>query len=206
MERVPKGRETREERLFFPVGTDRPARRRPAALDRDHPPASPVPGIGPAGLESCVSACVQFEHSARGISTASVPARQPISAAICGVCVPADYPAHCGAQRVRAHAGLHHRDHPPGYTGGGVAHPAAADAAATGSSRTEARPVPRLGPRAPAFRVHPGCALSLQPHSQPRLADWLCRPCRAHFSLCGCCGCSMATGAGPAVFPDTRWA
>jgi hypothetical protein len=46
MERVPTGRETREKRLFFPVGTDRPALRRPAALD--HP--SPVPGIGPAGL------------------------------------------------------------------------------------------------------------------------------------------------------------
>ena len=51
MERVPKGRETREERVFFPVGTDRPARRRPAALDH---PVSPVPGIGPAGLESSV--------------------------------------------------------------------------------------------------------------------------------------------------------
>ena len=51
MERVPKGRETREERLFFPVGRDRLARRRPAELDH---PVSPVPGIEPAGLESSV--------------------------------------------------------------------------------------------------------------------------------------------------------
>jgi hypothetical protein len=44
--RGPGGRE----RVFFPVGTDRLARRRPAALDR---PVSPVPCIGPARLESC---------------------------------------------------------------------------------------------------------------------------------------------------------
>jgi hypothetical protein len=48
MEHVPKGRETLEERLFFPVRTDRPARRRQAALDH---PVSPVSGIGAAGLE-----------------------------------------------------------------------------------------------------------------------------------------------------------
>ena len=37
---VLKDRVTREERCSFPVGTDRPARRRPAALDR---PVTPVP-------------------------------------------------------------------------------------------------------------------------------------------------------------------
>jgi hypothetical protein len=61
--------------------------------------------------------------SARGISTASVPARQLISAAFfsaafCGAFLPSD----CPAQRVRSHAALHH---PPGYTGGVC--PAAAD-------------------------------------------------------------------------------
>ena len=45
MERGPKDRVTREERCSFPVGTDRPARRRPAALDR---PVTPVPCYGPA--------------------------------------------------------------------------------------------------------------------------------------------------------------
>jgi hypothetical protein len=64
MERVPKGRETREESLFFPVGTDRLARGRPAALD--HPgPVSPVPGIGPAGLLQLVESSVPRRNRER---------------------------------------------------------------------------------------------------------------------------------------------
>ncbi len=62
MKRVPKGRETREELLIFPVGTDRPARRRPtAALEL---PVSRVLASGRLRLELTV--------------TASVPAPQPI--------------------------------------------------------------------------------------------------------------------------------
>jgi hypothetical protein len=72
MERVPKGRETREERLFFPVGTDRPARahRRPAVLDL---PVSPVPGIGPAGLEPSVPRPVYTLYTARAVYQPRAP-------------------------------------------------------------------------------------------------------------------------------------
>jgi hypothetical protein len=44
MERVPKGRETREERVFFPGGTDQPASQRLAALDYPVYPAPCFPG------------------------------------------------------------------------------------------------------------------------------------------------------------------
>jgi hypothetical protein len=85
------------------LGRNGPARPSAAAA-LDHP-VSPVPGIGPAGLESSFSAWLQFVHSARGIST-SQPISLSESAAICGpVCL----------QRLRAHAAL---SHPPGYTGG----------------------------------------------------------------------------------------
>jgi hypothetical protein len=57
MERGPKHRATRKERSSFPVGTDRPARRRPAAPDR---PVAPVPlyRAGPSLVElRVVSEC-----------------------------------------------------------------------------------------------------------------------------------------------------
>ncbi len=56
VERVPRERETREERLFFPVGTDWPARRRPTSESRS-----------------------LLRLAIVGQAPASVPAPQPIS-------------------------------------------------------------------------------------------------------------------------------
>ncbi len=109
MERVQKGQETREVRLFFPVGTDLPARRRPAALDL---PVSPVSVIGPALAGNSLE------------STPSVPAPQPISATICGACVLCRF-------TLRSACVLTRHSTVPRVHGGGYCHPAAADAAAS---------------------------------------------------------------------------
>ncbi len=153
-------------------------------------------------------ACVHFAHCAHSISTASSPARQLISAAICGACVPAD----CPAQRVRAHAALHR---PPGYTGG-YGHPAAADAAASAlrALRRAALATRRRAP--PALRVLPDVPCLSAAHTVAASRSAVCWPCRALFSpvvvvgvpllSCGCCQSPMSAGAGPAVFPDMLWA
>jgi hypothetical protein len=177
------------------------ARRRPAALDH---PVSPVPGIGPAGLESSVSRPVYSLYTARAVSTASAPARQPISGHRDLRC-----PCHWhGACRLPRAARACPRGAPPSprVHGGGFAHPAAADADAAASALRALRrgPAP-WAPRPPGPSRTRMCSVSAATR-HPRLAVWLRRPCRAHFSLCGFCRYSMATGpgAGPAVFPDTR--
>ncbi len=81
---------------------------RPSKAGRTRPPglSRPCYRAGWAGIQRS-SACVHLVHSARGISTASVPARQPISTAICRACVPAD----CPVQRLLAPPGA--RPAPP---------------------------------------------------------------------------------------------
>jgi hypothetical protein len=64
VDQVPKGREAREERVFFLVGTDWPARQGQAALDHL---VSPVSGIGPAGLESSVPRTVYKLYTAHAV-------------------------------------------------------------------------------------------------------------------------------------------
>jgi hypothetical protein len=95
MELVPKGQETREECLFFPVGlgTDLPARRWLAALDL---PVSPISVIGPA---------------LAGINPERSSPSAYLSDDMRSLCALQIHPA----QRVRAHAALHR---PPGYMGG----------------------------------------------------------------------------------------
>ncbi len=64
---------------------------RPSAAGRTRPPglSRPFHRAGWAGIQSR-SRPVYSLYTARAVYQPSVPARQPISAAICGACVPAD--------------------------------------------------------------------------------------------------------------------
>jgi hypothetical protein len=204
MERVPKGQEPGEECLFFPVVTDRPARRRPAALE---PPVSPVPqaGIVPAGMEPgpSVPRPVDTLYTARAVYRPR--ASQPVTVSLSQlqfaepVCLQITPRSACVLTR-RSTIMIPQGTRVTVF----FCHPAAADASALRALRRGSAP----GPPRPALRVLPGCALLLQPAQSPASCGVaLCRPCtgRALFSLCGCCRYPMSAGAGPAVFPDTRW-
>ena len=104
---------TREERCSFPVGTDRPARRRPAALDR---PVTPVPFAGPAReitklrvrLESYVLMYRAVTLPILGISCQIPLAFSSESCSICASCI--------SPRAARdPHAALHHPPVHPGY-------------------------------------------------------------------------------------------
>ena len=103
---------TREERCSFPVGTDRPARRRPAALDR---PVTPVPFCR-AGWPN-VNSVPAPKHNSY-VSGGHVPyisdivSRVPslLSRWTLGLCT-----VHLAPHRVCPHAALHHPPVHPGY-------------------------------------------------------------------------------------------
>jgi hypothetical protein len=141
-----KGQGTREELLFFPVGTDQLACLLPAALDFQ---VSPVLGIrqAPAGINRWCSS-----HSAY------------LSDNMLRLCALQIDPA----QRMRAHVVLHH---PPGYTGG-YCHPADTDVAASAlhalrlAASTTSQGVP------PPSWSSEMCPVSLQPTLPPPSA-WL---------------------------------
>ena len=168
MERVPKGRETREERLFFPVGTDRPARRRPAALDH---PVSPVPGIGPAGLESSVPRRAVYQPRASQPGSLSQLRFSQLRFA----------EPFCLQIAPRSACVLTRRSTIPQGTRGGFAHPAAADAAASALRALRRGPAPwaprppgpsRMCPVSAATQSSASCGLAVPALQSSLLSLW----------------------------------
>ncbi len=160
---------TREERCSFPVGTDRPARRRPAALDR---PVTPGPLLPGRLLPTVYSPNTDSNSVYRMYTSSRIYCDCDSSAAAFfiansrGPCASQDHPA----PRAK-HAPLHH---PPGAHVGTTL-PAAACAAAAALRAARASRDSELGfaPRHPshesesesfapcqpsaALRVRPGC-------------------------------------------------
>ncbi len=194
--------------MFFPVGTDRPARRRPAALDL------PVPSLHRAGSG--------WKHS-RAFQPLSLSQRR-YAEPVCSADWPGRPRSACVLTRGRRRL---HRPSPQG-TRGGYCHPAAADAAACAlRALRRTAPATRRGVP-PALRVlpahdGPACqsASALTESQAQALQPRDCAKCRtqsphpgrlcvgpAELSLlsCGCCRSPMSAGAGARHVSSSRHA
>jgi hypothetical protein len=169
--------------VFFPVGTDRPARRRPAALDR---PVTPVPCYGPAvSPKHSVTPvhCLCTDCTLSWLKSHEVPDLPAFSLReFCG-CL-------CASQYLPALACIARGAPPSPRCTRGTNHPAAADAAAQRAPRAAAH-----GAAAACFGTSPSgssirtctCLSASRPAPKPALQSFTLLPC-------GCCRIPMASG------------